>query len=57
MTVFDANTWRRNVEIGSYEFDVKYVYAREGHELYRQWVVLTDLSDQHEGVQVRRLDN
>lgn len=49
--VFDANAIRRNVLIGSYEFDMGSIYYMEHHELFRQWVALSDLTDKHEGVQ------
>eukprot|EP00727_Mastigamoeba_balamuthi_P006292 m51a1_g2283 putative C-tail anchored protein (1298) ;mRNA; r:389989-394502 len=49
--VFDANTMRRDVLIGSYTFDVASVYAEPSHEFYRRWTALADLTDAHEGVQ------
>jgi len=51
VTVFDANTVTRNVEIGSFEFDAGAIYELEGHELYRKWVALTDRSGKKGGIQ------
>src|SRR5262249_29268080 len=36
---------------GQFEFDVQGVYYRQHHELFRQWVALTDITDEHEGIQ------
>jgi hypothetical protein len=51
ITVFDANTFRKNVVIGSYEFDASFVYYSDHHEIFRQWIGLSDITDAHEGVQ------
>ena len=51
ITVFDANTIRRNIEIGSYSFDVASVYEHANHEIYRQWVALTDSTGKYKGIQ------
>ncbi len=49
--VYDANMIRRNVLIGSFEFDLLSIYYMEHHELFMQWVALTDVTDANEGVQ------
>ena len=49
--VFDANVIRKNVLIGSFEFDLTQVYYKKHHELYKQWVALTDVTGDNEGVQ------
>jgi len=49
--VFDANKIRSNVLIGSFEFDLSRVYYEKHHELYKQWVALTDVTGDNEGVQ------
>jgi len=49
--VFDANLIRKNVLIGSFEFDLTQVYYKKHHELYKQWVALTDVTGDNEGVQ------
>ncbi|MES1914224.1 MAG: hypothetical protein MHM6MM_006322, partial [Cercozoa sp. M6MM] len=51
ITTVDANTLLRDSEIGSFEFDVSSVYFQEGHEIYRQWVALSDTRGKREGVQ------
>jgi len=51
VSIFDANTVRRNELVGSFEFDLQYVYAAADHEIYRRWVALTDITDKHEGIQ------
>jgi hypothetical protein len=51
VSVFDANTLQRDVEIGAYEFDIGSIYNMDGHELYRKWVALTDSSGKENGVQ------
>lgn len=53
VTVFDANTVLRDVEIGSFEFDMATIYEMQGHELYRKWVGLTDATGKFPGLQVR----
>eukprot|EP01084_Bolivina_argentea_P085307 154172_1 len=49
--VYDANVIRKNVLIGSFEFDLTQVYYKKNHELYKQWVALTDVTGDNEGVQ------
>lgn len=50
--VYDANTVMRDVEIGSFGYDMTSVYYREHHELYRQWVALSDHSNEkNRGIQ------
>lgn len=44
ISVFDADTFSRNDLIGSYSFDLPYVYARQHHEVYKAWVGLTNES-------------
>jgi len=51
ISVMDANTVLRNVEIGSYEFDLATVYEAENHELYRKWIALVDKTGEFPGVQ------
>eukprot|EP00027_Filamoeba_sp_ATCC50430_P012373 CAMPEP_0168566368 /NCGR_PEP_ID=MMETSP0413-20121227/14383_1 /TAXON_ID=136452 /ORGANISM="Filamoeba nolandi, Strain NC-AS-23-1" /LENGTH=1321 /DNA_ID=CAMNT_0008598385 /DNA_START=51 /DNA_END=4013 /DNA_ORIENTATION=- len=51
VTIFDANTIMRNVEIGSYEFDAASVYEFPKHEIYRKWVALTDSAGEFKGIQ------
>jgi len=51
VSVFDANTFLRDVEIGSFEFDVASVYELEGHEHFRKWIALTDSSGEFPGIQ------
>ena len=45
--VFDANVIRKNVLIGSFEFDLTQVYYKKHHELYKQWVALMDVTGEH----------
>lgn len=49
--VFDANTIRRNVLIGSASVDLKRVYYEPGHEMYKKWVALVDKTGETEGLQ------
>ena len=42
ITVFDANRLMRNKQIGSFEFDLSEIYYRDDHEIYHQWVALTN---------------
>lgn len=51
ISVMDANTFRKDVLIGSYEFDASYVYFSDHHEIFRKWIGLTDLTDKYEGIQ------
>ena len=39
---------RPNELIGSFEFDLVSVYYNKHHELYKQWVALTDVTDANE---------
>lgn len=56
VSVFDADTFSRNDLIGSFTYDVQTVYYQENHEVYRQWVALTDERNPADaGVQVRRV--
>ena len=54
VTVYDANTILRDVEIGSFELDLAYIYDLPNHELYRRWTGLSDSSGKTSGVQVER---
>jgi hypothetical protein len=49
--VYDANSFRRNVLIGAFDFDMSNIYYREDHELYRKWAALTDTNGEFEGIQ------
>lgn len=49
--IMDANTIKRDVLIGLYEYDIGTVYYNKHHEVYRQWAALTDVTDKFEGVQ------
>jgi len=49
--ILDANTFRSDVLIGLFEFDLAQIYYRDHHELYRQWCALSDVTDKHEGIQ------
>ena len=49
--VYDSNMIRSNKLIGSFEFDLQTIYYCEHHELYQQWIGLTDVTDANEGVQ------
>eukprot|EP00004_Rigifila_ramosa_P005707 TRINITY_DN16378_c0_g1_i1.p1 TRINITY_DN16378_c0_g1~~TRINITY_DN16378_c0_g1_i1.p1 ORF type:complete len:1467 (-),score=375.36 TRINITY_DN16378_c0_g1_i1:84-3968(-) len=51
VNVYDANTLGRNELIGNYEFGLGYIYRLKNHELFRQWIALTDTTDKHEGCQ------
>ncbi|MES1912743.1 MAG: hypothetical protein MHM6MM_004968, partial [Cercozoa sp. M6MM] len=51
INVRDSSTLRRDRMIGSYVIDVSQVYYRKHHELYRQWVALTDSTGKHDGIQ------
>eukprot|EP00298_Acanthocystis_sp_HF-20_P010837 c19077_g1_i1.p1 GENE.c19077_g1_i1~~c19077_g1_i1.p1 ORF type:complete len:1291 (+),score=523.40 c19077_g1_i1:39-3875(+) len=51
IAIYDTNTPLRSHIIGSYEFDVMYVYHQPNHEVYKSWVAVTDPTDQNEGVQ------
>eukprot|EP01083_Nonionella_stella_P138040 420019_1 len=42
ITVYDANKVLQNVEIGSYAFDLSWIYYKKHHEIHRQWVALTN---------------
>lgn len=42
VTVFDADTIGRNDVIGETELDTLFVYYKKHHEIYNQWVGLTD---------------
>lgn len=48
---YDANVLLKNELIGSFEFDLSQIYYRKHHELFKQWVALTDVTDANEGVQ------
>eukprot|EP01083_Nonionella_stella_P294532 1001194_1 len=49
--VMDANNFFRNKLIGTYEFDALNVYLSKNHEIHRQWVALSDVTDMHDGAQ------
>jgi C2 domain len=51
VSVMDANTFTRNALIGAYFFDMGGVYYNQHHEIFRQWVALTDVTDEREGIQ------
>ena len=52
VTVFDHNALRSNAIIGLFEIDFQYIYCNcKGHEMYRNWGALTDMSGESEGVQ------
>lgn len=51
VSVLDANTFRKNVVIGTYEFDLSSVYFKQDHEVYKCWVALSDTSSDSEGIQ------
>jgi hypothetical protein len=36
---------------GAYDFDMSAVYSELNHEVYRRWLVLSDVTDEFEGVQ------
>jgi len=40
--VFDADMITKNDLIGAFEFDLAWIYYREHHEVYNQWVGLTN---------------
>jgi hypothetical protein len=42
VSIMDADTFTASDVIGCYQFDLLNVYFRPGHELYRQWVAVTD---------------
>ena len=48
VSVFDANVVTKNELIGSYQFDVTFVYLKEHHELYHQWVGLMNEEADHD---------
>ncbi len=52
ISVFDANTIRRNELIGAYQFDLATVYYKPHHEVYKQWAALSDTTNKFEGIQV-----
>ena len=37
--------------IGEFEIDLGQVWSRPSHEMYRQWVGITDTSGEYEGIQ------
>ena len=45
VAVYDADSFSRNDLIGSFTFDLSYVYFRKDHEFYRQWVAISDEID------------
>ena len=47
-TTRDANVVTKNELIGSYQFDVTFVYLKEHHELYHQWVGLMNEEADHD---------
>lgn len=51
LTVNDANTVRRDVQIGAYDLDMGFVYYKRDHEIYRQWIGLSDTRGENQGVQ------
>ena len=40
LEVFDANNVMKNELIGSFEFDLSWIYYREHHEVYNEWIPL-----------------
>jgi len=48
---YDANVVKKNVLIGSFEFDLSNVYYKKHHEMYNQWVALIDTTGENQGVQ------
>lgn len=36
-TIFDTNSSLRNDPLGSYEFDISYIYNQMDHEIWKQW--------------------
>lgn len=52
LCVYDANTLLRDVQIGSYEFDLASIYfSSPDHEIYRQWIALSDMNEEYDGIQ------
>jgi hypothetical protein len=49
--VMDSNTLRRDFEIGSFEFDLSTIYYSLNHEIFNQWVALTNSTAQSIEVQ------
>jgi hypothetical protein len=49
--VMDANTFRKDVLIGAFEFDASMCYFEPNHEVFRKWIALSDVTDAHEGIQ------
>jgi hypothetical protein len=43
--MWDQNRFFKNTLIGSYQFDIKTTYEQDGHEFFRKWVPLSNLSD------------
>lgn len=49
ISVYDSNTFRPNVLIGSYSIDLLEVYNNPYHEVYRQWVGVTNSKNSSSG--------
>ena len=46
VSVYDTDLGRKKGDlIGEYNFDMSYVYFQENHEMYRQWVGISDPID------------
>ena len=48
--VYDADVISRNDLIGSFEFDLAWIYYRDHHEVYNQWIGLTNTEETEEDV-------
>ena len=46
--MFDANLLLKNQLIGAFQFDLTYVYLKEHHEVYHQWVGLMNEEAGHD---------
>ena len=42
VAIYDADTYTRDDLIGSVNFDLQSIYFRKNHEMYMQWVAVTD---------------
>eukprot|EP01083_Nonionella_stella_P268466 907578_1 len=46
--VFDADIISRNDLIGTFEFDLSWIYYKKNHEIYNQWIALANMEEEEE---------
>ena len=57
LSVYDSNIVGFNTLIGSCELDIQKIYFNKYHELYQQWIAITDLNSKSKPISILENDN